>query len=59
MDMFDLGPDAIGMTYYDELNLGGVDVDGIPDSVTTGLTDWQMATGDEGSLIITGEIVTD
>jgi hypothetical protein len=59
MDMFDLSPDAIWMTYYDDLNLGGATVDGIPDSVTTGQLAWRMATGPEGSLIITGEVVTD
>jgi hypothetical protein len=37
MDLFDLSIAAIGMTYYDAYNVGGVMVDGVPDSITPGL----------------------
>ncbi len=43
---------AIGMTYYDNLNEQGVTIDGQPDGVRTGELKWQFITGPPGSLLI-------
>ena len=43
---------AIGMTYYDNLNEQGVTIDGQPDKVQTGELHWQLITGKPGSLLI-------
>jgi hypothetical protein len=59
LDVYDYSPAAIGMTYTDSLNTGGVTIDGVPDSVTPGLHTWQMVTGAQGTLIITGAFETD
>jgi len=59
MDMFDYSPAASGMTYYNSLNTSGVPVDGVPDSVTAGMPSWEMITGAQGTLIISGIIETD
>jgi hypothetical protein len=59
MDFFDYSPDATGMTYRNSLNTAGVPINGVPDSVTAGLPDWEMVTGAEGSLIMVGRIDTD
>jgi hypothetical protein len=60
MDFFDYEPDASGMTYRNSLNTGGVAIDGTPDSgVTAGLPDWELVTGDHGSLIMVGRMDTD
>ncbi|MHC4443543.1 MAG: hypothetical protein ACYTBZ_04585 [Planctomycetota bacterium] len=59
MDVYDYSPDAAGMTYYNDLNLGGVLVDGIPDVVTAGQIVWEMVTGVQGSLIVSHYIETD
>jgi len=52
MDLLDYSPDAVGMTYYNELNTGGVTIDGVPDAVTAGAITWKMVTGSQGSLVI-------
>jgi hypothetical protein len=59
MDLYDYGPDAIGMTYYNSLNTGGVGIDGVPDTLTAGLPAWEMVTGAQGSVVITAVIETD
>jgi hypothetical protein len=50
MDFFDYSPDAIGMTYYNNLNTGGVTIDGADDAVTTGALTWELVSGPQGSL---------
>ena len=55
----DLSTAAIGMTYFDNLNRVGVTVDGAPDSVATGIVDWQMVTGRQGSLTMVHLLDTD
>ena len=47
-----LSENAIGMTYYDNLNEQGVTIDGQPDEVQTGELHWQLITGKPGSLLI-------
>ncbi len=59
MDFWDLSPDAALMTYYDDLNTGGALVDGNPETLASGETEWQMVTGAQGSLMIAGTISTD
>ncbi len=50
MDLFDYNAAANGMYYYNDLNLAGVLVDGNPDTVATGLIQWEMLTGTQGSI---------
>jgi hypothetical protein len=59
MDLFDLSFAAIGMTYYDAYNVGGVTVDGSPDSTTPGFPLWSLLTGLQGSLVVAFSIETD
>lgn len=58
MDVFDYTPAATGMRYFNNLNTGGVVVDGVPDSVRPGSTRWEMVTGSQGTLILAGWIET-
>ena len=59
MDMYDYGPDAAGMAYYNDFNLGGVSVDGMPDSITSGPINWEMVTGSQGTAMISLIVTTD
>lgn len=59
MDFFDYSPAASGMVYRNNLNLAGVTIDGAPDSVARGTLSWEMASGAQGTLVITGLVVTD
>jgi len=52
MDLYDYSPSAAGMTYYNELNTGGVAVDGVPDAIVQGPLTWEMVTGIQGTVII-------
>ncbi len=58
MDFIDYSPAASGMTYYNNLNTGGVSIDGVPDSVTAGPIQWQMATGAQGTVVQTAAFAT-
>jgi hypothetical protein len=58
MDFFDYSPEASGMTYYNELNTSGVTIDGVPDSVVAGESQWEMVTGSQGSLVMVGSVLT-
>jgi len=58
MDFFDYSPAAAGMTYYNDLNLGGVTIDGVPEAPALGPIHWEMVTGAQGSLVIAGAIST-
>jgi hypothetical protein len=59
LDVYDYSPAAIGMTYTNSINTGGVTIDGVPDTVTPGPHTWQMVTGAQGTLIMAGAIDTD
>lgn len=59
MDLYDYSSAATGMSYYNDLNLSGVLVDGVPDSITTGPIAWEMVTGVQGSLLISLGFETD
>lgn len=58
MDLFDYGPAASGMTYYDDLNASGVTIDGVPDSPALGQIHWQMVTGAQGTVVMSGQTST-
>lgn len=59
MDFFDYSPAATGMTYYNDLNTGGVLVDGNPtETVTAGPILWQMLDGAQGSVVVSSSIST-
>jgi len=59
MDFFDYSIAAIGMSYRNSLNPADVDIDGVSDSVTAGVPDWELVTGVQGSLIMVGRIDAD
>jgi hypothetical protein len=56
MDFFDYSPAASGMTYRNDLNPGGVTIDGNPDTPVAGVPAWEQVTGPQGSLTITGTV---
>jgi hypothetical protein len=58
MDFFDYSPAASGMIYYNNLNTGGVTIDGNPDSVSPGAITWELVTGAQGSLVMAGRVAT-
>jgi len=47
------------MTYYNDLNLSGVAVDGVPEAISLGDIQWEMVTGDQGSVIVAHSVQTD
>ncbi len=51
-DAFDYNSNADGMTYYNELNLNGVIIDGSQDTVNHGDIQWEFITGTQGSISI-------
>jgi len=56
---YDHSPAASGMRYYDNLNLAGFLVDGKPDAAQTGILDWQLVTGAQGSVTRAFQFDTD
>jgi hypothetical protein len=58
MDLLDFSPAASGMTYYNNLNTGGVTIDDVPDTITNGPIVWQMATGAQGTVVVSGQVAT-
>ena len=55
MDLLDYSPAASGMMYYNDLNLDGLLIDGVPDAANEdGIPQWELVTGDQGSLVMTG-----
>lgn len=58
-DFFDYSAQAIGMVYHDNLNQAGVSIDGMPDTMATGVLEWQLVTGPQGSLTHVFHTVTD
>ncbi len=58
MDFFDYSPAASGMTYFNDLNTAGVTIDGVPDSPTPGPIQWQMVTGGQGTVVMSGAFAT-
>ncbi len=56
--LVDYDPAAIGMTYFNNNNLAGVIVDGVPDNVTPGKLQWELITGFHGSLVTIQDVVS-
>ena len=48
----DLGPPAAGMRFRSPQAPGGVTVDGVPDTVATGVPSWWSITGTQGNLAV-------
>ena len=51
MDLFDYSPAASGMTYRNSAMASDVTIDGVPDSVPTTASSWELVRGPQGSLI--------
>ncbi len=58
MDIYDYSPNASGMTYYNNLNQAGVTIDGVDDAVVTGILDWEMVSGEQGTMFMTHQLET-
>jgi hypothetical protein len=58
-DFFDYSSAAIGMTYRNNLNTGGVTIDGNPDAPADGALAWESVDGPQGGLSIAHSTVTD
>jgi hypothetical protein len=56
MDFFDYSAAASGMTYRNNLNAGGVTINGSPDTLTSGAPIWEQVTGAQGSLTMVGSV---
>ncbi len=56
MDFFDYSPAASGMTYYNDLNTGGITIDGVPETPVAGAFQWQMVTGAQGTVVQAGAL---
>jgi hypothetical protein len=53
MDLFDYSDAAIGMTYTNDLNPGGLTIDGVPEAADeSGVQQWEVVTGPQGSLVM-------
>lgn len=59
VDFFDYSANAIGMRYYNPLVTGGVTIDGVPDQVPNGMIDWEMVTGEQGTLVHVHQLFSD
>ncbi len=58
-DLYDYSPDANGMIYFNDLNMEGVWVDGIPDEMILGQINWEMITGHQGTVTVCHAFDTD
>jgi hypothetical protein len=58
-DFFDYSAAASGMTYRNNLNTGGVTINGNPDSPVDGQLSWESVDGPQGGLSIAHSTVTD
>lgn len=58
MSFLDYSAAAIGMTYANNLNPGGVTIDGVPDSPTPGPLTWETVDGPQGALTSVSQLDT-
>jgi hypothetical protein len=59
IDFFDYSAAAVGMTYRNSANTGGVTIDGVPDTVTAGELGWESVDGPQGGLSMVHSLTTD
>ena len=59
MNFMDYEPGATGMVYRNDLNPGGVPIDGVPETLVAGSPSWELIRGPHGSLITCLDIETD
>ncbi len=59
LDFFDYSPAASGMIYTNDHNLGGVTINGAPDTVTAGAPTWEKVSGSQGTLTHVWQLATD
>lgn len=57
-DAFDYNPNASGMSYRNNFNISGVNVDGNADVVAAGNPAWEQLSGTPGTLSILNRVVT-
>jgi hypothetical protein len=43
---------AIGMRYHSDVHPGGVTIDGVPDAISSVAPNWEMVTGNHGTLVV-------
>lgn len=55
----DFSPAMRGMIYRDNLNVDGVVIDGVNDTMAVGVLDWQLMQGAQGTLAIVHEFFSD
>lgn len=58
MDYVDYSTAAIGMTYASSAHPAGVPIDGAADPISNALSQWELVTGAQGSVMVTGVIET-
>ena len=58
-DFFDYSAAASGMTYRNNLNTGGVTIDGTPDTPVDGQLSWESVDGPQGGLSMVHALSTD
>jgi hypothetical protein len=60
IDFYDYSPAASGMTYYNDLNTGGVTIDGTPEvpAPANGAINWEMVEGAQGSVVMSFGVST-
>jgi hypothetical protein len=59
MDLFDYSPAAAGMTYRHSAMAANVTIDGVPDTVPTDFSSWELVRGAPGSLISVRRLISD
>ncbi len=57
-DAFDYNPNASGMTYRNNVNTAGVNVDGSADVVAAGNPAWEQLSGNPGTLSVLNRVTT-
>jgi hypothetical protein len=58
-DFFDYSSAASGLTYRNNLNTGGLRIDGVPDTEVDGQLSWESVDGPQGGLSMVHSLVTD
>ncbi len=58
MDFVDYSSDAIGMSYRNSVHQGGVTIDGAADSISAAVPEWELVTGNQGSVLVAGRVAS-